>query len=193
MTAPRCIRAPVGEAAARAAALRAGIPAIETPRLRLRAPELSDLPAWTRIMVPDADGDLGGPHDDEAAWEAFCVYVAGWLLHGHGIWTVERLTDGETLGFVHLGLEWGDHEPELGWMLLPEHRGRGYATEAAQAARDHGLALLGDGAFVSYVHDRNDPSHRVARRLGAVRDAAAEAAIGDGTHVWRHRVEGVTA
>ena len=188
-TLPRCTHAPQGAAATAAEAIRDRIPRLETERLTLRAPEVRDFPAWATIFAGDDDHFIGGPTSAEEAWSEFCVYVACWLLHGHGLWAVERREDDATVGFVHLGLEWEDPEPELGWMFLPEARRQGYATEAATAARDHGFALLGPGNFVSYIHHGNNPSSRLAARLGARRDAAAEAALDDDAMVWRHEVQ----
>jgi RimJ/RimL family protein N-acetyltransferase len=183
--APRCTQAPDGNAALAAAAISALVPELHTDRLALRAPRVTDLGAWTAILA-EAPFELG----PEEAWTAFCTYAAGWLLHGHGLWAVERRADETLIGFVHLGLEWEDIEPELGWMFLPEHRGAGLATEAALAARDHGLTALGAGSFVSYVAPENFPSNRLAERIGGRRDPAAEAALsgpaGERTHVWRH-------
>lgn len=180
---PRCTTPPSGLAARQAAAVAATIPVIETERLRLRAPSLDDLPAWTAILAADDKGHLGGPFEPEPAWESFCVYVAGWVLHGHGLWSVEN-RDGTLLGFVHLGLEWGDEAPEIGWMLLPDHRGQGFATEAAAAVRDHAAKLLGPGGAVSYVAADNAPSNRLARRLGARLETGAP--YGPDVNLWRH-------
>ncbi|MEY3003800.1 MAG: hypothetical protein RLZZ491_976 [Pseudomonadota bacterium] len=165
---------------------RASVPVIETARLRLRAPHLDDLGDWTRVF----SDSFAEPDDSpDRAWAEFSCYTAGWMLHGHGIWTVERLSDGARLGFVLVGLEWGDEEPELGYMILPEHRHQGYAAEAASAARDFGLGLLGD--LVSYVDPANAASGQLAARLGARRDIAAETSLaardGDAIHVWRYR------
>lgn len=124
------------------------------------------------------------------AWESFCTYVAGWVLHGHGLWAIERRSDQALIGFVMLGLEWEDLEPELGFMLAPEARGKGYGSEAVGAARDHGLRLFGPGGCVSYVADVNTASNRLAMRLGARRDAAAEAVLDGRTHVWRYGTSG---
>jgi RimJ/RimL family protein N-acetyltransferase len=100
----------------------------------------------------------------------------------------KRLPHASAIGFVHLAIEWDDQEPELGWHLIPEARGNGFATEAARAARDWGQTLL--PGFVSYVHPDNAASNRVAERLGATRDPHAEAALyaenGEPIHVWRH-------
>lgn len=184
---PRCAQPPEGRAAEAAARHAAQVPAIEGARLRLRAPRVADLPGWIAILEGSDLSHVGGPYDAATAYEAFCTYAAGWLLHGHGLWAAERLSDGALLGFVHLGLEWDDQEPELGWMFLPEHRGQGYATEAAALARAHAAALLGEGGFVSYVAAGNAPSNALAARLGAARDPAAEDAFGEpDLHVWRH-------
>ena len=184
---PRALVPPTGAAAEMAARFAALVPVLETPRLRLRAPRVGDIPAWQAILGAPEAVHMGGPHDAEAAWEEFAYYTGGWMLYGHGLWSVET-KDGELVGFVTLGLEWDDYEPELGWMFLREHRGKGYATEAAAAARDHARGLLGDGAFVSYVNGANAPSNAVAKRLGAVRDRAEEARITDhrDLRVWRH-------
>lgn len=182
MSAPRCTRAPEAAAAAAAVRHRAALPVIETGRLRLRAPEIGDFALWHRIHTGPGAEFLDGPLAPETAWEGFCTYLAGWLLHGHGPFVVVHKADGTTLGFVFLGYEWEDEEPELGWFFAEEARGRGYATEAAAAVRDWGLGLL-DG-FVSCVDPANAPSTALARRLGAVRDAAASARLG--TDIWRH-------
>ncbi|MEM9249058.1 MAG: GNAT family N-acetyltransferase [Pseudomonadota bacterium] len=179
MTQMRCLQPPTGRAAEAARGYAAPLPMLETDRLRLRAPRMDDLPLWTRIWTDPAGANTT---TEESAWENFCTYVAGWTLHGHGLWSVERKEDGIHVGFVLLGLEWGDDAPELGWALSPDHRGQGYATEAATAAREHALALFGPGVVVSYIAEANTASANVADRLGAVRRADYDKA----TRVYGH-------
>lgn len=181
----RCTLPPTGPSAGAALLHAASVPVIETERLRLRAPAMADLADWTRVFL-DAFSEPGdGP---DRPFVEFCTYTAGWMLHGHGLWTVERRTDGARVGFVMVGLEWGDEEPELGYMTLPEHTRLGYATEAAGAARDWALRLL--PTLVSYVDPDNAASDGVALSLGAVRDVDAEADLatrtGETVHIWRH-------
>lgn len=182
MTDHRCTLPPSGKAATAAARYRSALPVLKTERLELRAPTMDDLPAWTRICS-EAFKD-----NAEQCWTHFSYYAAGWMLHGHGSFAVCLKGTQEAIGFVVLGLEWGDHEPELGYFFDADFHGQGFATEAVSAVRNFGLDLLGPGEFVSYVSSRNDRSNALAERIGGMRDPNAEAAIGPGNHVWRHGV-----
>ena len=111
----------------------------------------------------------------EDAWLDFAQMVAGWMLRGHGLWSVERRADGALIGFVPLGFEPGDREPELGFLFLAEAEGQGYAREAAEAARDFAFGASSAGApLVSYVAPENLRSIRLAERLGARREPALD-------------------
>lgn len=177
---------PTGAPAAMAARFQALVPVIETGRLRLRAPRIEDFGAYARIVEGPAGRHLTETPSRESAWLDFTQMVATWMLRGHGVWSIEALADGAHLGFVLIGFEPGDHEPELGFMLLPEAEGQGYAAEAARAARAHACRALGMGALVSTIDPDNARSIRLAERLGAARDAAAEAAHGNRIRVYRH-------
>lgn len=167
MTLPRCTHAPTGAAADLAARFQSLIPRLETERLVLRAPTLADFPVWVGLFEDEETEFEGGA---EGAWDEYTNYIAGWMLHGHGLMAIETKSDSKTVGFVLLGLEWEDFEPELGWMLAKSARGHGYATEAAVALRDFGLDLLGPGNFVSYIYQDNTASQAVANRIGATFD-----------------------
>ncbi len=160
---------PQGAAADRVAATCATLPRIETLRLVLRAPRLSDWATLEPIFTTDRAAHIGGPMSAEDAWLDFNQLVAGWILRGHGALTITLHSDDTPLGLVLLGHELGDPQAELGWLLTAEAEGQGYATEAATALRDWGFDLLGDAGFVSYIADDNTASHHVANRLGAQR------------------------
>ncbi|TML62429.1 MAG: GNAT family N-acetyltransferase [Actinobacteria bacterium] len=55
---------------------------------------------------------------------------------------------------------------ELGYTLRRDRWGRGYATEAAQACLEAGLARLDVARIVAVVDEENLRSSRVAERLG---------------------------
>jgi RimJ/RimL family protein N-acetyltransferase len=164
-----------------ATTVAAAVPVLHTERLTLRAPRLADFAAYAAIACTDRGVHIGGPFTEEDAWADFCCMVANWLLRGHGNWVIETHA-GKAVGFVLIGFEPGDAEPELGWFLSEEAEGQGYATEAALAARDHAFAALGMDRLVSYIDPQNATSRLVAQRL----DATCEGEL-DGSQVWVHR------
>ena len=167
--------------------IRAAMPVFTTDRLHLRAPVLADWPAYRDVFTSDRAKHIDGPYDEDGAWADFCEGVAGWLLRGAGMWTITAKGDDAALGWLYLWQQKGDPEPEIGWVLTEAAEGHGYASEAARAVLPHAVAQFGAGRFVSYIAEGNDASARLALRLGANRDAAAEAAYGDPTlHIYRH-------
>lgn len=159
------------------------IPLLQTSRLRLRAMMLQDLPLLAEINADVAATSLRG--DTRDVWDDFVQMAVTWVLRGHGWWTLED--EKGAAGFVGLGFEPGDREPELGYLLAPAGRGKGYATEACEAARNWAWQVGRLPSLVSYIADHNTASQNVARKLGAARDAAAEAALNeDRVQVWRH-------
>lgn len=79
--------------------------------------------------------------------------------------------DGEVVGDSILILQGtGLNEGEIGWTVLPQHAGNGYATEAARevlrlAFEDYGLRRV-----VANLDARNDRSAAVCERLGMRRE-----------------------
>jgi RimJ/RimL family protein N-acetyltransferase len=82
----------------------------------------------------------------------------------------------------------GPHaQPELGWALIREHWGFGYATEAAAAIRDWARESRSIDRLVSLISSDNVRSQRVAERLGALpAETITPAHTMRATVVWRH-------
>ncbi|SRR6266496_138229 len=68
-------------------------------------------------------------------------------------------------GFLHWHLDERD-EIEIGYRLHPDYWGRGLATEAARAVRQHAFADLKLPRVISLIHPDNLPSRRVAEKIG---------------------------
>ncbi len=178
-----------GPAATLATQLEMCVPMLETPRLSLRPMRLTDFDSFSAILSSERAVYMDGPFEREEAWSEFTQCVSGWMLRGVGFFTILKRDTGTILGFVGLGMEFGDQEHELGYFLTPEAEGKGYATEAAEAVRDFGLGQLELPSLVSYVDLPNTQSAAVAERLGAKRDAQAEAMFPEPVQVWRHQLE----
>lgn len=161
-------------------------PAIETERLRLRGWRLDDVEPFTRFYADaSASRFVGGPASTGPAWQLMATEVGHWVLRGYGMWAVEEKSTASFAGFCGLWHPGDWPELEIGWILLPEHHGKGYATEAARRARDYAYAELGQSTLVSYIHPDNEASKRVARRLGAIHEETIELR-GHPAEVFRH-------
>jgi RimJ/RimL family protein N-acetyltransferase len=159
---------------------------LDTRRLQLRAPRIYDFAAYADIMMSDRAIFMNGPFTREEAWASFTRRTGGWLLHGHGLWTVDASTQPAS-GFVTLGYEFGDPECRLGVLLTERAEGRGIAEEAMKTARAHAFAAFGWDSVVSRVARDDDRCIALMKRLGARRDTEAEARIGDEAFlVYRH-------
>jgi RimJ/RimL family protein N-acetyltransferase len=172
-----------------------GAPAvIETERLLLRTPvvaDAEDLLAY--IEDPEVVRWIGAdPGDRSTAVASVERWLAAWQANGIGHFVIVR--DGRVLGRAGF-MVWDrstwqpstfaaageDAELELGWTLAREHWGRGYATEAAAAAR----AWADRGRVISLINPENVRSQRVAEKLGARPEERVETPGGP-ADVWVH-------
>ena len=62
---------------------------------------------------------------------------------GFGFWAVERRADGAVMGMAGLVKRDSLSEVDVGYALMPEFRGHGYASEAAAACLRYGQDVLG--------------------------------------------------
>jgi len=169
-----------GPAARNAARLGGRIPVIDTRRLQLRGPRIYDFDAFAQIMCSERAVHMGGPLSRAEAWAEFTNYTACWLLHGHGLWTIDAQVS-PSAGFVLLGFEYDDPEPELGVFLTEAVEGQGIAFEAMEAARDHAFTDLKWDSVVSFVAPENTRCRALMDRMGARSDGDL-----DGTMIYRH-------
>ncbi|MCW2737143.1 MAG: Protein N-acetyltransferase, RimJ/RimL family [Nocardioides sp.] len=80
--------------------------------------------------------------------------------------------EGAVIGDSMLHLQGtGLSEGEIGWTILPQHGGRGYATEAAQAVLRLGFDHYGLRRIVANLDARNDRSAALCERLGMRRES----------------------
>ena len=96
--------------------------------------------------------------------------------HGFGLWAVEAAEG--FVGFVGLWTVTPSMSAvptvEIGWRLAASAWGKGYATEAARAARDDGFDRIGLRELVSFTAAINVASRAVMERIGMHHDAEAD-------------------
>ena len=181
------------------------IPTLETERLVLRPPQLSDAKAFMDFLMSPRAEFVGGPVAEGHAARSFASFPGQWLLRGYGYFIGALKTDPETPlgGFgvfhpVHI------EEPEFGWALYnAADEGKGYVTEAMRTVIPWAWDHIGTDTAQSHIDEGNEASVAVARALGATFDAEetriANAPGGDfddedGPHVniWRHHKGALT-
>lgn len=95
--------------------------------------------------------------------------------HGYGLWVVET-HDGRFVG--DCGLTWQtvgeSRHLEVGYHVVADLQGAGYATEAARACVDLATGALGHEHVVAIINPLNRPSRRVAEKLGMRMEQEAE-------------------
>lgn len=141
-------------------------PTLETSRLTLRAPTLADAPAIAQLAADRriADTTASLPHP-------YTLADAEWFI-GH---VTRDGADSEVWVIVHgdavvgaIGLH-ASHDPgivELGYWVGVAFWGRGFATEAAEAALDHAFSTRAFEVVFADHLTRNPASHRVMEKLG---------------------------
>lgn len=142
-------------------------PTIETARLVLRPTAAEDFEPWAAFMAHDASRFVGGPQPRTVAWRGLMTMSGSWALQGFGMFSVIEKASGEWIGRVGPWRPDGWPGDEVGWGIIPERHGQGFASEAAAASMDWAIANLGWTNIIHCIDRENVASQGVARRLGS--------------------------
>lgn len=144
---------------------------VETERLRLEPFEDAH---YQGLRVMDSDADVmryvnqGVVKTPDETWDTLRRVQQRWQQYGYSWWVIKKKHSADIIGAAclqHLGNN--DNAPlELGWRLLPNQRGQGFATEAARGIIDFAVKQTGTDYLVAVAHTENIPSQRVMQRLG---------------------------
>jgi RimJ/RimL family protein N-acetyltransferase len=118
---------------------------------------------------------LGGPISREESDRQALGANVSLRSAGFGKIAIERTSDAAFVGMCGLSREhWFPDDLELGWRLLPQYVGHGYATEAGKAWLDYAFAVLKAARVISIADLPNRRSIAVMERLGMGLDHVAE-------------------
>jgi RimJ/RimL family protein N-acetyltransferase len=141
---------------------------IETPRLLLRPPRIEDLDAWAEMMTDEETARyIGGTMPRSLTWRALMTMIGSWHAHGFAMFSVIEKSTGRWIGRVGPWMPEGWPGPEIGWAIVRDCWGRGYAPESASAAADWAFDTLGWTTMIHSIAPGNVPSQRVAAKLGS--------------------------
>jgi RimJ/RimL family protein N-acetyltransferase len=153
---------------------------LETERLLLREFDESDAEPFHLFLSDPAvirytgDPDGGSPGVEHSLTVLRSRTLADYRTHGYGRWAVVLKANGEVIGFAGLKYLADAQEVDIGYRLLPDHWGRGLATEACRAILDYGRTRLGLERIIAFVHPENVASVRVLEKLGLTPDGQVE-------------------
>jgi RimJ/RimL family protein N-acetyltransferase len=141
-----------------------------TARLRLRPFTLDDAPFivallnsedWLRFI-----GDRSVRTIDDARAYLRAGPMAMQAQHGFSLCLVERGSDGAPLGMCGLIRREALPDVDIGYALMPEFHGQGYAREAAAATLAHGFGAIDLKRIVAIMDPANRASARVCEAIG---------------------------
>ena len=143
------------------------MPTFTTARLTARPVTVDDVPLFARLWGDGRVGrTLGGVRDPVQVRQSLVEASAHWRRWGFGRWS---LHDGAhfvgTVKLAHCEID-GQPEVELGYAVVPEFWGTGYATEASAGAVEQARDVIGLHAVVAFALVSNAASLAVMRRLG---------------------------
>jgi len=147
---------------------------IETERLRLRPVTIDDTelmlaiwndPAFIRNVSDRGIRTVEQARDaiESGAQKLFEDY-------GYGPYCMSLKSDGAMIGICGLFKRDNLEDPDIGFGVLPDYCGKGYAGEAAVAVVNFARTELGINALTAIVSPTNAPSIGLIKKLGLTFD-----------------------
>ena len=152
---------------------------LHTRRCVLRQWQDSDFEPWARMNAdPEVRRYFPEVLDAEQAGAEARRCRDAIAQRGWGMWALEIPSEFRFAGFVGLHVPHFDAPfvpaVEIGWRMARAAWGRGFATEAAQAALDFAFDRLALGEVIAMAVPTNAASRRVMDRLGMRRDMSGD-------------------
>ena len=140
---------------------------LETERCRLREFNTGDAEAVYRLnMHPDIFRfTTDAPFKSVAEAEVFLKNYLPTYESGYGRLAIELKSNGNFIGWCGLKFIPEENEVDVGYRLLPEYWGHGYAVETATACCKWGFEEKGLTRIVARVHKENFRSIRVSEKM----------------------------
>lgn len=140
-------------------------------RLRFRIPTLEDAVFYMALLSdPDyirfiSDRGITTPEKARTFIEENTLPSFA-RQDGVGLWVVEEHASGTPIGLCGLVMRDGLDMPDLGYAFLKEHRGKGYAVEAAEAVVEFARTELELEGLCAITHPENARSADLLIKVG---------------------------
>ncbi len=147
---------------------------LQSARLTFYQLTLSDAALMLRMLNEESFirniGDRGVRTLAQAEQYLEGAPIRSYQQHGFGMYRLVRKADGVDVGLA--GLVYREYLaiPDVGYAILPEFSGAGYASEAALAVYRYGKNVLKLAAIVGIVAPDNFASKKILEKIGLVTD-----------------------
>ena len=148
-----------------------GIPwdILETERLKVRETTVADVERFYEIYSDPSTTMYTEPLFEDMDEEI--EYTRNYIetiygFYGYGIWTVIEKETGRVIGRAGVTDREGFDIPEIGFVIAPESRRRGYAFEVCNAILDYAKTELGFTKIQALVKPQNTISVDLLKKLG---------------------------
>ena len=152
---------------------------LSTERLGLRLWRPEDLEPFAKMNSdPEVMRYFPSPMSKKESEVAMQRIISHFSNYHYGLFVVETRSDQRFIGFT------GFNRPafesyftpcvEIGWRLVNEAWGKGYATEAAAACLAYGFDKLRFDEVYSFTSVLNTPSERVMQKIGMKKEGEFE-------------------
>jgi [ribosomal protein S5]-alanine N-acetyltransferase len=117
---------------------------------------------------PRVGATLGGTATPEQVADEIATLSADWDRQGFGYWSWREKATGDLVarGGLHRTLVDGRAEVEVGWAVMADRWGEGFATEVGAACVRVAFDRLGLEDIVAFTLPDNRASRRVMEKLG---------------------------
>ena len=150
---------------------------LETERLSLRTWKQDDLSNLLELCSdPEVMRYFPNTLDEQGTKAFLKRLMEMYDKHGYTYFAAEQKDTGAFVGFI--GLAYQDYASpctpaiDIGWRLLPEAWGNGFATEGAKACLAFGFQAKKLDTIVSVCSTTNVASERVMQRIGMTKGGA---------------------
>lgn len=148
------------------------VEAVTTARLRLRHFTPDDLELLCRLHSDPRVMRYAGGVRTRAQVEALLQdRILGYAQQnpGLGVWATVEKESGRCVGIHLLNNVHGQTDIQVGYLLFPEHWGKGYATEMCRAVLRYGFAVRRLAQIVAITDLANTDSQHVLLKCGMER------------------------
>lgn len=144
----------------------------ETERLIIREISERDISIWTDFFLDNSTFEFIGLDPDVSPCDHSKIWIERQLKryknNQYGLMALidkaEMVMVGQC-GLITKNVE-NERELEVGYHIIKEYRGNGYALEAARFFRDYVFTNNLADTFIAVIHTGNKASQKIATRLG---------------------------